>query len=129
MMLLPLVNTLYNTSSYTVLLYIAVLDELTVCLCTQTGCTALHLAAQEGKVDVVRLLTEAQAQINIQTEVQYIHTCGIMYAYSTCAMCILLNRCCTSCRLAHAGHMYCHYICVSILYWIILDQYIDYTTR
>ena len=35
----------------------------------QNGGTALHLAAQEGKVDVVRLLTEAQAQINIQTEV------------------------------------------------------------
>ena len=69
MMILPLENTLYNTSSYAVLLYI---DELTVCLCTQDGFTALHMAAQEGKVDVVRLLTEAQAQINIQTEVQYI---------------------------------------------------------
>ena len=51
------------------LLYIAVLGELTVCLCTQDGWTALHLAAQEGKVDVVRLLTEAQAHINMQTEV------------------------------------------------------------
>ena len=38
-------------------------------LCQQDGWTALHLAAQEGKVDVVRLLTEAQAQVNIQTEV------------------------------------------------------------
>ena len=35
----------------------------------QDGWTALHLAAQEGKVDVVRLLTEAEAQLNIQTEV------------------------------------------------------------
>ena len=65
--------TLYTTyniiSPYTVLLYIAVLGELTVCLCPQDGWTALHLAAQEGKVDVVRLLTEAQAQVNIQTEV------------------------------------------------------------
>ena len=32
--------------------------------------TALHLAAQEGKVDVVRLLTEAGAQINIQSKVR-----------------------------------------------------------
>ena len=40
-----------------------------VCLCSQNGATALHLAAQEGRVDVVRLLTEAQAQVNIQTEV------------------------------------------------------------
>ena len=35
----------------------------------QDGWTALHLAAQEGKVDVVRLLTEAQAQVNTQDEV------------------------------------------------------------
>ena len=31
--------------------------------------TALHLAAQEGKTDVVRLLIEAKAQINIQRNV------------------------------------------------------------
>ena len=36
--------------------------------------TALHLAAQEGKVDVVRLLvTEAQALVNIQMEVRSHH--------------------------------------------------------
>ena len=35
----------------------------------QDGWTALHAAAQEGKIDMVRLLTEAQAQVNIQTEV------------------------------------------------------------
>ena len=69
MLLLPAENTLHNTSSYTVSLYIAVLGELTVCLCPQDGWTALHMAAQEGKVDVVRVLTEAQAQVNIQTEV------------------------------------------------------------
>ena len=40
-----------------------------MCLCSQEGATALHLAAQEGRVDVVRLLTEAQAQVNIQDEV------------------------------------------------------------
>ena len=59
-----------TTHHHTVLLYTAVLGEVTVCLCPQDGWTALHLAAQEGKVDVVRLLTEAQAQINIQTEVR-----------------------------------------------------------
>ena len=48
---------------------IAVLGELTVCLCSQDGVTALHLAAKEGRVDVVRLLTEAQTQVNIQDEV------------------------------------------------------------
>ena len=37
---------------------------------TQYGWTALHLAAQEGKVDAVRLLlTEAQTLVNIQTKV------------------------------------------------------------
>ena len=41
---------------------------------TQEGWTALHLAAQEGKVDVVRLLlTEAQALVNIQTKVYSHH--------------------------------------------------------
>ena len=37
---------------------------------TQNGWAALHLAAQEGKVDVVRLLlTEAQTLVNIQNKV------------------------------------------------------------
>ena len=41
---------------------------------TQDGWTALHLAAHEGKVDVVRLLlTEAQALVNIQTKVHSHH--------------------------------------------------------
>ena len=43
--------------------------SLIVCLCSQDDWTALHWAAQEGRVDVVRLLTEAQAQVNIQTDV------------------------------------------------------------
>ena len=63
-------TTRKHTSSHTVSLYTAVLGEVTVCLCPQEGRTALHLAAQEGKVDVVRrLLTEAQALVNIQTKV------------------------------------------------------------
>ena len=44
-----------------------------MCLCPQDGRTALHLAAQEGKVDVVRVLTEAEAQVNIQTEVHTVY--------------------------------------------------------
>ena len=37
---------------------------------TQDGWTALHMAAHEGKVDVMRLLlTEAQTLVNIQTMV------------------------------------------------------------
>ena len=61
------------------LLYIAVLGELTVCFCPQDGFTALHCAAQEGKIDVVRLLTEAKAHINIQTEVHaYTMSCLII---------------------------------------------------
>ena len=70
MLFLPPENTLHSTSSHTVSLYTAVLGEVTVCLCPQNGWTALHLAAQEGKVDVVRLLTEAQAQVNIRTKVK-----------------------------------------------------------
>ena len=41
---------------------------------TQDGWTALHMAAQEGKVDVARLLvTEAQALVNIQNKVHSHH--------------------------------------------------------
>ena len=66
MLLLPLHDTLHNTSPYTVH---AVLDDVIVCVCPQDGWTALHLAAHEGKVDVVRLLTESNAEVNMQTEV------------------------------------------------------------
>ena len=45
------------------------LGDLTAYFTPQISWTALHFAAQEGKVDVVRLLTEAQAQVNTQTEV------------------------------------------------------------
>ena len=36
---------------------------------SQAGWTALHLASQGGKAGVVKLLTEAEAQVNLQTEV------------------------------------------------------------
>ena len=45
------------------------LGDLTAYFSPQNGFTALHMAAQEGKVDVVRLLTEDQARVNVQTEV------------------------------------------------------------
>ena len=57
------------------------LCELTVCFCSQEGFTALHMASHEGKVDVVRLLTEAKAHINIQTEV-YIKFTRPTYAWT-----------------------------------------------
>ena len=38
-------------------------------MCPQDGWTALHLAAQESKVDVVRLLIDAEAQVNIRNKV------------------------------------------------------------
>jgi ankyrin repeat protein len=63
-------------------LYTAVLGEVTVCLCPQDGWTALHLAAQEGKVDVVRLLTEAQALVNIQSEVLSCLMIGLLLVYT-----------------------------------------------
>ena len=53
-------------------LYTYIVCVLTVGFCSQDGCTALHLAAEEGQVDVVRLLTESQAQVHIQTEVHVI---------------------------------------------------------
>ena len=45
---------------------------------SQNGWTALHLAAQEGQVGVVRLLTEAKARVNIQTVV-CIYTIAYLY--------------------------------------------------
>lgn len=40
-----------------------------VCIGAQNGWAALHVAAHEGKLAVVQRLIEAQAHINIQTEV------------------------------------------------------------
>ena len=41
-----------------------------VCFCAQGGGTALFAAAQEGKMDVLRLLVKAGAQLNMQTKVK-----------------------------------------------------------
>ena len=57
-----------------------------VFVCPQDGWTALHLAAQEGRVDVVRVLTEAGAQLNILTEV---HVHSITISVTTCLHTIL----------------------------------------
>ena len=44
--------------------------QSTMCMYTQGGWTALHLAAHEGNIYVMRLLVnEAQTLVNIQTEV------------------------------------------------------------
>lgn len=50
---------------------------LTGCLFSQDDWTALHLAAHEGKISVVRLLIEAQAEVNIQTKVHSLYICHI----------------------------------------------------
>ena len=51
-------------------------------LCPQDGWTALHAAAEKGKVDVVRLLTEAQALVNIQSEVLSCLMIGLLLVYT-----------------------------------------------
>ena len=43
-----------------------------MCVFPQRGWTALHLAAQEGKGDVVKLLSKAKAHVNVLTKV---YTC------------------------------------------------------
>ena len=43
--------------------------SMTLYLYPQNGWTALHHAAQEGRVNVVQLLIEAHAEINIQSKV------------------------------------------------------------
>ena len=62
------VNTQKEVCCCKLTIYCMYIATLTV-LCPQDGWTALHLAAQEGKVDVVRPLIDAGAQVNIQTEV------------------------------------------------------------
>ena len=73
---------IHYLSSHSVLLAVAVLHEGELWFCLQRGWTALHLAAQEGKADVVRLLTEAKAHVNIQTKV-HIYTCMYVCTRST----------------------------------------------
>ena len=62
------------------------------------------LSAQEGKVDVVRLLTEAQAQVNIQIEVHL-----LCHDWSTSSQNIIYMECC--------GHV------------LLVDVYISIITR
>ena len=49
--------------------YVCIYVATLTVLCPQDGATALHLAAEVGKVDVVRLLIDTEAQVNIQTKV------------------------------------------------------------
>ena len=64
-------------------MYIATLTVL----CPQDGCTALHLAAQEGKVDVVRLLIDTEAQVNTQTEVHTLNPRRMCRSLMSVSMC------------------------------------------
>ena len=60
--------------------------ELTDCIYVfQRGWTALHLAAQEGNIDVAKLLIEAKAQVNIQEEVCCSYTTHIVFKCNFCA--------------------------------------------
>ena len=84
---------------------------------TQDGWTALHLAAQEGKVDVVRLLlTEAQALVNIQTKVHSHHITTIDWSTA-----LLLHVC-----LVYSSIVYCvQYIVV----WVCKDVLAVFSMR
>ena len=54
---------------------------LVTCVYQQDGWTALHLAAQGGKIDVIKLLIEAEAYVNMQSKV-YTYTIIILYIYT-----------------------------------------------
>ena len=54
--------------------------KMQLTFCSQHGWTALHAAAENGKVDVVRLLIEAKAHVDIKTKV-HIH-CVLLSAKS-----------------------------------------------
>ena len=65
-------HTCIATSQYYIHFHQAAVLSVGDCVfvSTQGGWTAFHLAAQEGKVDVVRLLlTEDQTLVNIKTMV------------------------------------------------------------
>ena len=55
--------------SYTWLMSLTSAAKISPLSYLQSGATALHMAAQEGKADVVRLLIEAGAQLDIQKTV------------------------------------------------------------
>lgn len=50
-------------------IYCTWIGELTLCFCPQKGETALHEAASSGEIDVVRVLIEAKAKVNIESKV------------------------------------------------------------
>ena len=55
-------------------MYITIINETNAVIylplsCTQNGWTPLMRASFDGHVDIVRILIEAKAQINIQEEV------------------------------------------------------------
>ena len=58
------------------MVYILIVSLLFIQL---NGQTALHLAAAEGEVDVVRLLIEAEAEVDTQTKVNVYFLCTDMY--------------------------------------------------
>ena len=42
------------------------------CLCLQKGNTALHIASLAGHEDIVKMLVEHDAKINVQAQVSYV---------------------------------------------------------
>ena len=63
--------------------------HITMGFCPQEGWTALHMAAWEGEVSTLRLLTEARVHVNIQTEVHALCHIGSILTSS----CICMKSC------------------------------------
>ena len=76
------------------------------CSCLQDGFTALHLAAQKGKFDVVKLLTEAKADVNTQAKV-YTYICHVLYTY-------LENSLRGECTVMYIHKILCACTCISM---------------
>ena len=54
------------------------------------GWTALHLAAQEGKTDVVKLLINAEVQVNINIQTEVRTQCSIEFTHTTLQRCAII---------------------------------------